>query len=101
MQYKLAITISDDFDEDESETISFALMDALETISKKSKENISTSKTLDYLIWCDPYEFNRTSKLYRKLKKEFRDFSIDEGIEAQMRKLVINRKMLVLKIESE
>ena len=87
VQYKLVVNISTDFDEDEAEAISFAFMDAVEEIAKKSKENIATSQTLDYLLWCDPEKYDKSSKVYRFLKKKFKNFAEDEGVDAQLRKL--------------
>ena len=101
VQYKLVVNISTDFDEDEAEAISFAFMDAVEEIAKKSKENIATSQTLDYLLWCDPGKYDKSSKVYRYLKKKFKNFAEDEGVDAQLRKLNVNRKMILLKIDSE
>ena len=101
IQYKLVVSISTDFDEDEAEGISFAFMDAVEEISNKSKENIATSQTLDYLLWCDPGKYDKSSKVYRYLKKKFGNFVEDEGVDAKLRKLNINRKMILLKVDAE
>ena len=101
VQYKLVVSISTDFDEDEAESISFAFMDAVEEISNKSKENIATSQTLDYLLWCDPGKYDKSSKVYRYLKKKFGNFVEDEGVNAKLRKLNVNRKMILLKVDAE
>ena len=101
VQYKLVVNISSDFDEDEAEAISFAFMDAVEEIAKKSKENIATMQTLDYLLWCDPSKYDKSSKVYRYLKREFSDFVEDEGVDAQLRKLNVNRKMILLKVDMD
>ncbi len=101
VQYKMVISISTDFDEDEAEGISFAFMDAVEEISKKSKENIATNQTLDYLLWCDPEKYNKSSRVYRKLKKQFSNFVEDEGVDATLRKINVNRKMILLKVDMD
>ncbi len=101
IQYKLVVNISTDFDEDEAEAISFAFMDAVEEIANKSKENISTSQTLDYLLWCDPGKYDKSSKVYRYLKKKFKNFVEEEGVDAKLRKLNVNRKMILLKIDTD
>jgi len=101
IQYKLVVSISPDFDEDEAESISFAFMDAVEEISNKSKENIATSQTLDYLLWCDPGKYDKSSKVYRYLKKKFGSFVEDEGVTAKLRKINVNRKMILLKVDAE
>ena len=90
-----------DIDEDEAEGISFAFMDAVEEIAKKSKENIATTQTLDYLLWCDPEKYDKSSKVYRKLKKIFSNFVEDEGVDATLRKINVNRKMILLKVDMD
>ena len=97
VQYKLVFDISTDFDEDEVEEIQFALMDAIEELSKKSKENVITNQTMDYLVWCDAGNYNKSSKVYRFLKKYFKK----EGTNGILRKVNVNRKMITLKVDYE
>lgn len=98
IQYKLIINISTEFDEDQAEEISFVFMDLLEELTRKGKykENIVTSQTLDYLLWCDPAEYDRSTKLYRRIKQKFED-DFDEG---ELKRVNINRKMVLLEIVS-
>ena len=97
IQYKLIINLSTDFDEDEVEEIQFALMDAIEDMSKSSKENIVTNQTVDYLLWCDPKKYNKSSKVYRYVKKYFKD----EDTSGTLRRINVNRKMILLKVDYE
>ena len=97
IQYKLVFNIASDFDEDEVEEIQFALMDAIEEMSKNSKENVVTSQTMDYLIWCDPGKYDKSSKVYRYVKKYYKK----EGSPGVLRKININRKMVLLKVDYE
>ncbi len=97
IQYKLVINLSSEFDEDELEEVQFAMMDAIEEVSKKSKENIVTSQTLDYLVWCDNEKYNKSSKIYRYMKKYFKN----EGTSGVLRRVNVNRKMVILKIDYE
>ncbi len=97
IQYKLIVSITTDFDEDEVEEIQFAFADAVEKISKNYKENIVTNQTLDYLLWCDHDKYDKSSKVYRYIKKAFTDAELG----ASLRSININRKMILLKIESE
>ena len=97
IQYKLIFNLSTDFDEDQIEDIQFALMDGIEDISISSKENIVTNQTVDYLIWCDPLKYDKSSKVYRGVKKYFRD----EGTEGVLRRVTVNRKMILLKVDYE
>ncbi len=97
IQYKLIVRITTDFDEDEVEEIQFAFADAVEEISNNYKENVITNQTLDYLLWCDHDKYDKSSKVYRYIKKAFTDAELD----AVLRRININRKMILLKIESE
>jgi len=97
IQYKLVFNLSTDFDEDQIEEIQFALMDAIEEMSIKSKENIVTAQTVDYLIWCDPEKYDKSSKVYRYVKKYFKN----EETEGTLRKVNVNRKMILLKVDYE
>ena len=97
LQYKLVFNLSTEFDEDQVEEIQFAIMDAIEDMTKNSKENIVTNQTVDYLIWCDPEEYDKSSKVYRAVKKSFSD----EGTDGTLRKVTVNRKMILLKIDYE
>jgi len=94
MQYKLIVSISTDFDEDEVEDIQFAFIDAVDKVAQKSKENIVTSQTIDYLIWCNPEKFDKSTKVYRYLKSAFND----KGVEGILKKINVNRKLILLKV---
>lgn len=95
VQYKVVISIGTHFNEDQIEDIQFAFMDAVEAMSKKSKENITTKQTIDYLIWCDPAKYDKSSKIYRDLKREF----AKKGLDSSLKTININRKMILLKID--
>ncbi len=97
IQYKLIVSISTDFDEDEVEDIQFAFMDAVDKIAKKSKENIVTAQTIDYLIWCNPEKYDKSTKVYRYLKSAFND----QGVEGTLKKINVNRKLILLKVVYE
>jgi len=97
IQYKLVFNMSSDFDEDEVEEIQFALMDAIEEMATKSKENIITNQTMDYLLWCDPNKYDKSSKVYRYVKKYFKK----EDAPGTLRKINVNRKMVILKVDYE
>jgi hypothetical protein len=54
---------------------------------------------MDYLVWCDPKEYDKSTKIYRSLRKEFKDIGEDYG--AKLGRVNINRKMILLKIDAE
>lgn len=95
VQYKVVLNIPPGFDRNEIEDIQFAFMDAVDAITRSSRENIATSQTLDYLIWCDPGDFSSSRHVYRELSREF---SRHGGI-GRVRSVTLNRKLLVLEIE--
>ena len=97
VQYKVITNISTDFDEDEVEEIQFAFMEVVEKVSKKSKNNITSKQTLDYLLWCDASEYDKSTKLYMNLKKGFKA----SGAPGKLSKINLNRKLVLLKIDSE
>ena len=73
--------------------------DLLDNISrnKKYKENIVTKQTLDYLVWCDPGKYDKSSKVYRDLKKQFSE----EFTDGYLKQVNINRKLLILRVTQE
>ena len=97
VQYKVITSISTDFDEDEVEEIQFAFMDVVENVSKKSKNNITSKQTLDYLLWCDATEYDKSMKVYMNLKRGFKS----SGAPGKLGKINLNRKLILLKIDSE
>ena len=97
IQYKLIVNLAADLDQDQVEEIQFAFMDAVDEVAASSKENIITDATMDYLLWCDPTKYDRSSKVYRYIKKAFDEASTD----GTLRRVTINRKMILLRIDSE
>ncbi len=95
IQYKIVLNIPTVFDRNEIEDIQFAFMDALDAMTRSSRENIATSQTLDYLIWCDPSEYNSSRNVYRNLIREFDNYG---GI-GRIRSVTMNRKLLVLEVD--
>ncbi len=96
IQYKIIISISPDFDEEEAESISFIFSDLLGELANRGryKENIVTKQTLDYLIWCDPEKYDQSTKLYRRIKEAFsKEFS--QGV---LKQVNINRKLVLLEV---
>ena len=92
IQYKLIVKIDPDFDSVEAEDISFVILDAVNLIANRSKQNIFTKQTLDMNLWCDHDEYNQSLSVYRNLRTDF-NFS-----GAQLRRLNINRKLLQLEV---
>jgi len=94
VQYKLIVRIGEDFDEDEVEDISFAISDLIDRFCNYSKENVVTESTLDYLVWAKMDKFEKSSKLYRAMRKAFPQ----EFEDGKLRRININRKLILLKV---
>ena len=97
LQYKVIISVSKDFDTDEAEDILFSVSDIFQEMARTSKEILMTDYTLDYLIWADPGKYDRSSSVYRALKRAIRKVVPD----GKVRKVTLNRKLIVLDVEME
>ena len=84
-------------DEDQIEEMQFAFMDAVDEMAKKSKENIVTSQTIDYVVWADASKYDKSSKVYRAIKSAFKDI----GVDGNLKQININRKLILLKVVYE
>jgi hypothetical protein len=89
VQYKIIFKFVDSFGEDETEEIQFAVSDAIDANFARSKENIVTDKSIDYLVWAKVGEYNKATDLYRALKSSL-------AKKTKVKKISINRKFLVL-----
>jgi len=97
LQYKIIISISKDFSTSEAEDILFSVTDVFGEMAKTTKEVLMTDYTLDYLIWADPAKYDRSSNVYRELKQ-----SIEKAVpEGSLRRVTLNRKLIVLDVEME
>lgn len=95
IQYKLVISLGSGFDNNTAEDIAWGMGDILQQITKDYKENIISEKTLDYLIWCDPSAYRRSSNVYRSIKEGYQN----EALPGELDRETINRKLLLLSIK--
>jgi len=95
IQYRIIFNVNGDFGEDELEEMQDLVPDALDHTCRTVKENIIGDKTMDYIVWVDPAVADRSSRLYRQLREYVKDSG--DGV-WRLRKININRKMLLLKI---
>ncbi len=94
VQYKIIFNITGSFDDDQIEEIQFAVSDIIDAFASRSKENVVTDQTMDYLIWVKPREFKKARDIYRAVKEDF----ADEINYAKIKRLQMNRKLLLLEI---
>ncbi len=97
IQYKIIVSVSTDYDLDDAEDVLFELTDALEEKSKQTKEILLTDYTLDYLIWVDHEAYGKSSDIYRDLRKTI-NRALPDG---KVRRVTMNRKLIVLKVDME
>ncbi|NQV29336.1 MAG: hypothetical protein HQ508_00480 [Candidatus Marinimicrobia bacterium] len=97
VQYKVIISVASDYDINQAEEVLFAISDALGKMSESTKEVLLTDYTLDYLIWVDSGKFQKSSDIYRDLKKTL-DRLLPDG---KIQRVTMNRKLIVLKVNME
>lgn len=95
VQFKVVLNIPSSFDRDEVEEIQFAFMDAMEQVTRMTRENVATSQTLDLLAWVDQNEHSNSRNFYRALNRAY----TDNGGIGRIRSVTINRKLLLLEVE--
>ncbi len=95
IQYKLIVSIDPHFDDFQVDEIHLAFMDAVDKMARSSRELILTSQTIDYLVWLDPAEYDRSLRVYRNLKQIF-DGMMTDG---ELGRINMNRKMLLLRVD--
>lgn len=94
IQYKIIFSITGSFDEDEVEEIQFALADIIDEFSNRSKENIVTDQTMDYLVWVQPGKYAQARDLYKDIRQGFEAEITNAAVKRQQ----FNRKLLLLEV---
>ncbi len=97
IQYKIVFGITGNFDEDQIEDIQFAVSDVIDAFANRSKENIVTDQTMDFLVWVEPGRYDKARDLYRDIKDGF----ADEFSGAKVARQQLNRKLLLLEVTNE
>jgi hypothetical protein len=95
-QYKVIIKLVGTYKD------AFALSDAVEeTLTKfsaRSKAGASGDKTFDYVVWHK--EHDTSTKFYRALAKELDATPVFQRSKAKLKRLSVNRKLLILSIDN-
>jgi len=95
-QYKLIFNITGTFSD--ADAIAEGVDDVLTAMTTKKKENVSTDKVMDYIIWQKQYD--STNKMFRELKKKMEANSNFQSENATVKKINVNRKLMILSIEN-
>jgi hypothetical protein len=93
IQYKMIFKMIGEFDEDETEEIQEQISDLFDDAFYRSKENVVTDKTMDYLVWAKKDDFKKASKIYRFFKKKMKKT-------AKIRKININKKLIIMSVDN-
>jgi hypothetical protein len=93
LQFKLLFRITGNFDEDTHDEILLATESALKKICNRSKQNVVTDQTMDYIVWVDPKKYNSPLSLYRDIRKE-----IESRVPVKVKRINANRKLLILEV---
>jgi len=95
-QYKVIFQIQPGaFSQKQTQALQDAIADTVESVGKKSKENVVTNQTMDYVIWFNAKQANQTRKLWAKI----RDTLGENYPNAALSIANQNRKLLVINVE--
>ena len=92
IQYRLVLRFDKGFSPQEIDKLQDKIGDLVEGNFTKSKENVITGQTMDLNVWAQRDEYSRSAKIVSKL-------NADLAGAAQLRKININRKLIILGVE--
>jgi hypothetical protein len=93
-QYKVIFKITGKFDDPQE--LGDLIDDVLKGMTTKKKLNVQTEKTLDYIIWQNKFE--DTKEMFRALTKGLDANKDFKGSGAKVKRLNVNRKMIILEV---
>jgi hypothetical protein len=93
LQYKLIFKMLAAFDEDKTEEIQDKISEFMKTFPQK-KENVITDKTMDYLVWAKKEQYDGSSDVYKAFRNNMKGT-------AKMKKINLNRKLIIIGIGEE
>jgi hypothetical protein len=93
-QYKLIFRITGNFDDPDE--LTDALEDVMKKVTTKRKVNIATKETVDMVAWQN--QFESESKFFRAMAKEFETNKDIKKIGAKLKRINVNRKLMLLEI---
>lgn len=96
-QFKIIFQIKPNtFSAKQLQNVQDAIYETLETTTKKSKENVVTPQTMDFVVWYNTEkQSNPTRKLWFKIRDQFSELSSN----AELTIINQNRKMLIISID--
>jgi hypothetical protein len=95
LQYKVIVNIVGKFDEDQKYDIEDAVQKMLKKLCSKTKQNVVSDKTIDYLVWVSNPDMQNPTGFFREMRKEFNaNFSA-----GKLRQVNLNRKLMMVAVE--
>jgi len=93
VQYKLIFNVLGNFNSKQIENLQFDVSDVIQEMFSSSKENIITDKTMDYIVWAKNSEYSKSMNIFRDIKSKL-------AKTADVTRININRKLIVLGINN-
>jgi hypothetical protein len=92
VQYRLIFNVVGSFSPKQIESLQFDVSDAIQEMFSTSKENIITDKTMDYIVWAKNSEYSKSMNIFRDIKSKLAN-------KADVTRININRKLIILGID--
>lgn len=93
LQFKILFRITGNFDEDTHDEILMATENSLKKLCNRTKQNVITDQTMDYIVWVDPKKYNSPLALFRDIRRQ-----IESSVPVKVKRINANRKLLILEI---
>lgn len=93
-QYKVIFRITGKFDDPDD--LTDALEDVLKEVTTKRKNNATTKETADWILWQNSYESERD--FFKAISKAFESNKDIKKLGAKLKRININRKLMLLEI---
>ncbi|MEN3038981.1 MAG: DUF6175 family protein [Candidatus Kryptonium sp.] len=93
LQFKILFRITGNFDEDTHDEILMSTETALKKLCNRTKQNVITDQTMDYIVWVDPKKYNSPLALFRDIRRQ-----IESSVPVKVKRINANRKLLILEI---
>lgn len=92
-QYKLIFNVTANFSPKQIQDLQFEVSDLIEGMFSSSKENIIADRTMDYLVWAKNSEYSKASNIFRDIRSRLAD-------KADVVRITLNRKLIVLGLDN-
>lgn len=95
VQYKLILSISSSYSDNETFDIQDLFLMALKKLCNSTKENVATPRSMDLQVWVDPGRYDSSRALLRDLRQSFNETAWG----AQLNTITLNRKLIQLRVD--